>query len=179
MESTNFKKILIIISISMGSINSFFSSSDKNGGLTQDQSDLFRWCALGNLDKIKQLIQSGVSPKVTNPKKLLLNEVDHIITRSGDYGDVDVPHTCKNRICANQTPLHCISYIISDDYYNVTDLEKIIRYLIYSKANIGAQDINGDTPLHIAARFGRDKIVKLLLKYNASITIQNKKSLLH
>ena len=42
-----------------------------------------------------------------------------------------------------------------------------------AKANL--QNYDGDTPLHLAARYEMEYIVKLLLDYNADVNIANKK----
>eukprot|EP00978_Attheya_sp_CCMP212_P007044 scaffold16432_cov69-Attheya_sp.AAC.2 len=51
-----------------------------------------------------------------------------------------------------------------------------IEYLIESantKININAQDVEGDTPLHDAAKYGHVKVVEALLKAGADNSIVN------
>ena len=43
-------------------------------------------------------------------------------------------------------------------------------------ADANLQNFDGDTPLHLAARYEMEYIVKLLLHYNADVNITNKKS---
>ena len=45
--------------------------------------------------------------------------------------------------------------------------------LIWKKANVKAQDIHGDTPLHLAARSGHEDIVKLLVNEGANVEEKN------
>ena len=42
-------------------------------------------------------------------------------------------------------------------------------------ADVNLQNYDGDTPLHLAARYEMEYIVKLLLHYNADINITNRK----
>ena len=43
-------------------------------------------------------------------------------------------------------------------------------------ADTNLLNFDGDTPLHLAARYEMEYIVKLLLHYNADVNITNKKS---
>ena len=42
-------------------------------------------------------------------------------------------------------------------------------------ADVNLQNYDGDTPLHLAARYEMEYIVKLLLHYNADVNITNEK----
>ena len=42
-------------------------------------------------------------------------------------------------------------------------------------ADVNLQNYDGDTPLHLAARYEMEYIVKVLLHYNADVNIKNKK----
>ena len=50
---------------------------------------------------------------------------------------------------------------------------KIVKLLIRMGANVNLQNDDGETPLHIAARYEMDYIVKLLLNYNADVFVKN------
>ena len=50
---------------------------------------------------------------------------------------------------------------------------KIVKLLLKMGANVNMKNYNGETPLHIAARYEMEYIVKLLLHYNADIHIRN------
>ena len=47
--------------------------------------------------------------------------------------------------------------------------------LIEANADINAIDKNKTTPLHLAARYGHDKIAKLLIEKGAAVTQKNTK----
>ena len=52
---------------------------------------------------------------------------------------------------------------------------KIIKFLLNRGADVNLQNYDGDTPLHLAARYEMEYIVKVLLHYNADVNIKNKK----
>ena len=52
---------------------------------------------------------------------------------------------------------------------------KIVKFLLNMGADVNLQNYDGDTPLHLAARYEMEYIVKLLLHYNADINITNRK----
>ena len=54
-------------------------------------------------------------------------------------------------------------------------ITKIVKFLLNKGANVNLQNYDGDTPLHLAARYEMEYIVKLLLHYNADVNIINKK----
>ena len=53
---------------------------------------------------------------------------------------------------------------------------KIVKFLLNMGADVNLQNYDGDTPLHLAARYEMEYITKLLLHYNAGIHITNKKN---
>jgi len=48
-----------------------------------------------------------------------------------------------------------------------------VELLLNYGANISLQDFNGDSPLHIASRFGHADIVPLLIKFGADFVLLN------
>ena len=52
---------------------------------------------------------------------------------------------------------------------------KIVKFLLNMGADVNLQNYDGDTPLHLAAKYEMEYIVKLLLHYNADVNITNKK----
>ena len=51
---------------------------------------------------------------------------------------------------------------------------ELVRYFILKGSNINKQNLDGDTPMHLAARNKNMKIIKLLLDYKAKLDIPNK-----
>ena len=52
---------------------------------------------------------------------------------------------------------------------------KIVKFLLNMGADTNLQNYDGDTPLHLAAKYEMEYVVKLLLHYNADVNITNKK----
>ena len=52
---------------------------------------------------------------------------------------------------------------------------KTVKFLLNKGANTNLQNYDGDTPLHLAARYEMEYIVKLLLHYNADVNVLNEK----
>ena len=52
---------------------------------------------------------------------------------------------------------------------------KIVKFLLNKGADVSLQNYDGETPLHLAASYEMECIVKLLLHYNADVNITNKK----
>lgn len=53
----------------------------------------------------------------------------------------------------------------------------IVRKLCKAGADVSIKDVNGDTPLHIAAKMGFPEIIKILIKYGANISEENNKGM--
>ena len=64
----------------------------------------------------------------------------------------------------NRTPLHEVA---------LNNCWATTPFLLASGANVNAQDIHGDTPLHIAAFHGNADVAKQLLRHGATNTIRN------
>lgn len=71
-------------------------------------------------------------------------------------------YRCKS---TNQTPLFAA--------IQRNNLDNTLQLLSYGSI-LTCEDINGDTPLHIAVRNGNPEIVKLLLCFDADISTKNK-----
>lgn len=69
----------------------------------------------------------------------------------------------------NWTPLHQASYVGYSD---------IIRLLLEHGSDLEAQNVEQDTPLHLAARRGKVRVtaVQILLKHRASIHARGRRS---
>lgn len=64
------------------------------------------------------------------------------------------------------TPIH---YAVIQGYV------EIVKFLLRSRADVNACDINSDTPLHWAALYGNIEIAQLLVQEGASVVAMNKK----
>jgi ankyrin repeat protein len=74
------------------------------------------------------------------------------------------------RTKTNESILHIAVSRGTDD----EDL-KLLQFLIDNKAPVNAQDDEGSTPLHKAARLGNHKVVNLLIENGADVNLQNNK----
>jgi len=149
-------------------LNKPVSSSYKKAQLTEDEKKLFRAVRQGDIDKIKELLDKGVSVNVvTNASWSLLYlavyyEYVDIVKLLLDHGaDVNAVNMHK------ETPLH------EAVYHGRVD---IVKLLLDHGADVNAQSENGYTPLHCAASAGHadTDIAKLLLDYGANPDIKNK-----
>ena len=51
-----------------------------------------------------------------------------------------------------------------------------VKLLIQANANLDIKDNDGNTPLHLASRYGLDKNVEMLIKAGANLDILNNKN---
>jgi|GEM_PF-2631620 len=68
------------------------------------------------------------------------------------------------------TPLHSLC---SDTPHRGNQAVFCIQHLLTHKANINAQDLAGDTPLHLALANNHDPFIKLLVDHNPDVGITN------
>jgi len=64
----------------------------------------------------------------------------------------------------NRSPLHIAT--LKNNFY-------MVDYLLSCGANINCQDIDFNTPLHLASKFGYEKLTDYLIKRNANHLITN------
>jgi ankyrin repeat protein/DNA replication protein DnaC len=69
-----------------------------------------------------------------------------------------------------------VEYIINDQIHFVAASRNLtkIKELIDKHADLNLEDVNGTTPLYVAAQYGYDGIVSLLVKGGADINLQRK-----
>lgn len=97
-----------------------------------------------------------------------------LLKRRADVNAVD-----KN----GKTPLHTASDLFKiESHFKIENMttEQLIEYrsvmirlLLDKNADINAKDKGGNTPLHLAAYFGADDVVKLLIERGANLDIEN------
>lgn len=78
-----------------------------------------------------------------------------------DFWSIDI-HNKKYRL-TQAIPLHLA----------VIDDPKITDILLSNAANVNAKDINGNTPLHLAAMYGCRRVILSLIKSDAQVDIKN------
>ncbi|KAK3382524.1 ankyrin repeat-containing domain protein [Lasiosphaeria ovina] len=148
----------------------------------------------GNLDSVKALIAHGAncnyrdtnghSTLLTASKKASLDSRDvqsrtaldcTTSSSSPDSGDclnalIEWGFSVNDRDDAGMTPLHHVLYSYDLLDYSIYDPDVSlanIKLLLRRGAEIDAQDAEGNTALHLAARMGELRIVKWLLKEGA------------
>ncbi len=93
----------------------------------------------------------------------IINSNFTLITTLIKYGaNVNLPDK------GNNFPLHYVFYYKNCDFYN------IFKLLLDSGADPNVQNKQGETPLHLAIKYGCIKIAQILLKYGANPDIQNR-----
>jgi ankyrin repeat protein len=70
-----------------------------------------------------------------------------------------------------ETQLHYLSNDFSNQ--NVSQLHNVSRFLIEHGADANARSVDLSAPLHIAARYGRIEVVRVLLEYGASVDAED------
>jgi ankyrin repeat protein len=56
---------------------------------------------------------------------------------------------------------------------NIESAKLIIQYLVKNNVSLDVQNKNGETPLHIASRYGCCEIVKFLCECGANLDLQD------
>ncbi|KAK9480641.1 hypothetical protein V1514DRAFT_317842 [Lipomyces japonicus] len=160
-----------------------------NAAIDDDGHNAFHWaCALGNLKMIDVLLRAGANIAATNnlgqtpliraitftnnyelrtfPKivDILQSTIFHV-DRFGQtvFHHIATTTTSKSKLSAARYYVEIITAKITESQTS----ETLMQFLNH-------QDNNGDTALHIAARNGARKCVKVFLGYHASTQIINK-----
>lgn len=149
--------------------------------------------SIGNHLMIHLLITKGANPLVVN--NYGLNPLSKLISFNNchelkNFAKVldDLELCLINTDINGRTPLHYLSQFSkvkskfeSLNYYLEHILNKLTKLTDQNSANsvnliknvLDHQDVNGDTCLHLAARAGCDKLVKILLNYGARDDLVN------
>ena len=126
----------------------------------------------GHTDVVKYLVEQGADMEAENidqeiPFKLavknhyteIVQYLDERLAKKINAHNVNIKDTC------GYTPLHraCMYSIYS------------VKYLVALGADVNAEDREGNTPLHIAASWGRKEVVEYLVEHGADIRAKNYK----
>ena len=140
-------------------------------------------CNKKSLAIIKLLLDERCSTNIRNNKgktaqDIPLNEDgDCLLHMACQWGDVDIvkylitDERCHPNIqcsTSRNTPLHIAAKYGQDD--------TIVQLLSYKECDLNVQNMDGDTPLHVACRRKSLDIIKLLLEQRCRTNITNKKS---
>ena len=73
------------------------------------------------------------------------------------------------------SPLHCVAGLWDEDwdYEPKHDLWRYALCLIQHKADVNARDANGETPLVVALRAGKPRVVQVLLENGADLNVRS------
>lgn len=153
--------------------NSIITETDKEG-----RTAIHLAATYGHLDILKFLLDYGASVLIKDKifdwsplsyadKCNHLDVADLLLQRGANGSDmfeaIKNVHTLYEE---NRTLLHIAA---SKGYLNFAEV------LVGAEANVLAQDKNGDIPLHLAAQYGHNEIVKLLVEKEAdSVDNRNK-----
>lgn len=140
----------------------------------------------GTVRELKEQIKNGadVNTKNVTEETALLNALSSFYDRYGTYLKVmylldlgaDVNLKGKRRFDI-ATPLHVAvhySQFVFKANRDTSYAEKILQELIKRGAFVSAQDENGKTPLHIAAKYNHLYAAKLLLKSGSKVMPKDK-----
>lgn len=105
------------------------------------------------------------------PTILSMEDFQYIAKKAIDEDDLNI---LRGIIDITKNP----DYILKNgqtllNYTATTDCKEILKYLIYSGANLNMQNLFGNTALHNAILQNQKEIVKILVKNNANLNIFN------
>lgn len=132
----------------------------------------------------KKLINFKVSeipPELLEPHRNEENRHIPFVLRATDFQEIVKTAIDDNDINVLRGVIELLKepdYILENgqtalNYASVSGSTEILKYLLYSGANVNIQDYNGNTPLHNAILREDDKIIKLLVENNSNLNIFN------
>lgn len=132
----------------------------------------------------KKLINFKVSeipPELLEPHRSEENRHIPFVLRATDFQEIVKTAIDNNDINVLRGVIELLKepdYILENgqtalNYASVSGSTEILKYLLYSGANVNIQDYNGNTPLHNAILREDNKIIKLLVENNSNLNIFN------
>jgi ankyrin repeat protein len=103
----------------------------------------------------------GESPPPREEKDLLIKTLDLLIKHGANINHID------------SIGISPLAWSVGG--YSETNKE-LYKYFLEKKANVNTQDIFGYTPLHRAAEYGFEEVVKALIENKADPTARNKQN---
>ncbi|XP_051968667.1 ankyrin repeat domain-containing protein 22 [Xyrauchen texanus] len=150
------RKVQELISADAGNVN----VQDQGTGDTP----IIAACRRGNLRMIKYLLDHNANVSIRNKKA---RTCLHYATRR-TFSFLDY------LMIAILMPILLIGYLIMEQ--KLRKNVKLMELLLASKVDINAVDYKGNTGLHYACQRKSQRIIPLLVKKNADVSIQNKKN---
>ena len=124
---------------------------------------------------------SEIPPELLEPHRSDENRHIPFVLKATDFQDIAKTAIDDNDINVLRGVIELLKepdYVLENgqtvlNYASVSGSTEILKYLLYSGANVNIQDYNGNTPLHNAILREDDKIVKLLVENNSNLNIFN------
>lgn len=113
---------------------------------------------------LKHLIAKGLNIEIKDKDNASLLHYVNTVEQAKILLDAGAKFDEKD--IEGETVLHTFVYKF---FYN----KDILLYLLESGANVNAQNDNGDTPLHIAAKQDEHQSIEILIRLNANLDIKN------
>jgi hypothetical protein len=134
-------------------------------GMHESEQELCESAGDGNLEKVKRLINQGLSVDARSQSK-----ATPLIWAAFSGREAMCRMLVENKASINVK-----------DHYGMTPLrwaaadgfETVCKLLIENKALVDAKDNDGKTPLSIAAFYGRESVCKLLIVNKASVAVKD------
>ena len=139
-------------------------------------------CQIKNRQKfITALLNAGSNPNTVN--RLTSQSLLHLTAKTGNTEALKILLQVRNidvniKDSYSRTPLHCLSGVHSQNKNNSAALQNTINMLLGDSrsdmdkrkmSDLNAVTLNGETPLHIAARIGEKDTILTLLRHGANI----------
>ncbi|XP_023313599.1 ankyrin-1-like isoform X2 [Trichogramma pretiosum] len=154
----------------VGKLFTIYDAFNVNYTNGQGFSHFHAACKLGCVDAVKRFLDHGQDPncpaadgRVDPPLHLAL------VHRRGGVAELLLKNGADPQLAneAGLTPLHQIC--IKDDAFGLGELFfRTLEEMPGHEVQIDAQDVNGNTPLHMAATNGYRNLVRLLLRQGAN-----------